>query len=64
MDPQVDVVAGFKPVMPTYRGILEQPEAAALVELIKSLQSVPLAPSVILPRVAPLGSALPREPTP
>jgi hypothetical protein len=43
MEPHADVVAGFKPVMPTYHGILEEPETAALVEFIKSLQgSVPV----------------------
>ncbi len=28
---------GYKPVMPTYQGILSEPEAAALVEFIRSL---------------------------
>ncbi len=53
MDPHVEVVAGFKPVMPSYRGVLEEPEVAALVELIASLQNRPYAPSVALPRVVP-----------
>ena len=30
---------GYKPVMPTYRGKLAAPDAAALVEFIKSLRS-------------------------
>lgn len=64
MDPQADVVAGYKGVMPTYRGVLEEPEVAALVELIRSLQDLPVAPSVILPRVVPQGSAQPQEPRP
>ncbi len=38
MDPMADIVAGFEPVMPTFQGKLDAPEAAALVELIKSLQ--------------------------
>jgi cytochrome c oxidase subunit 2 len=62
MEPQADVVAGFQPVMPSYRGILEEPEVAALVELIASLQSRPDAPSVALPKVAPVGSAAPAAP--
>ena len=33
---------GFKPVMPTYKGRLAAPEAAALVEFIKSLRSTSL----------------------
>ncbi len=45
MDPQVDVVAGFKPVMPTYRGQLPEPDVAALVELIKSIQTLPEEPT-------------------
>ena len=35
------MVAGFKPVMPTYRGVLEEPEVAALVELIASIRDRP-----------------------
>ena len=42
MDPRGKVVAGFKPVMPTYQGRLAAPEAAALVEFIKSLRSTSL----------------------
>jgi len=57
MDPQVQIVDSYKPVMPTYRGILEEPEVAALVELIVSLKDQPIAPSVVLPRTQPLGSA-------
>jgi cytochrome c oxidase subunit II len=62
MDPHVDVVAGFKPIMPTYRGILEEPEVAALVEFVTSLQRKPIAPSVALPTVVPANSAAPPEP--
>lgn len=64
MDPQVQIVAGYKGVMPTYRGILEEPEVAALVELIRSLQSARYAPSITLPRVVPLASARPQDPLP
>ena len=39
IDPRAKVVKGFKPVMPTYKGRLAAPEAAALVEFIKSLRS-------------------------
>ena len=38
MEPAGDVVSGFKPVMPTYRGVLEEPEVAALVEFIASIR--------------------------
>jgi cytochrome c oxidase subunit 2 len=64
MDPQADVVAGFKGVMPTYRGVLEEPEVAALVELIRYVATTPDPPSITLPRVVPQGSALPQEPPP
>ncbi|HEX7128060.1 MAG TPA: cytochrome c oxidase subunit II [Thermodesulfobacteriota bacterium] len=39
MDPQAKVVAGYPPVMPSYLGILEAPETAALVQFIKSIAS-------------------------
>jgi len=38
MDPLADIVAGYNPVMPSYRGHLTAEEAGALVELIRSLQ--------------------------
>lgn len=37
MDPYLEVVAGFPPVMPTYQGLLEPAEVGALLELIRSL---------------------------
>ena len=42
IDPRGKVVKGFKPIMPTYKGRLAAPEAAALVEFIKSLRSTSL----------------------
>jgi cytochrome c oxidase subunit II len=39
MEPNVKVVAGYQPVMPSYQGKLTGPEAAAIVEFIKSLRS-------------------------
>ena len=46
IDPRGKIVKGFKPVMPTYKGRLAAPEAAALVEFIKSLRSAePREPS-------------------
>ena len=59
MEPQADVVAGFQPVMPSYRGLLEEPEVAALVELIASLQDRPNPPTVALPRLVSASSAPP-----
>ena len=47
IDPRGKIVRGYKPVMPTYKGRLAAPEAAALVEFIKSLrtQSLETVPS-------------------
>jgi cytochrome c oxidase subunit 2 len=56
MDPNADVVAGYKPVMPTFMGALDSGEVAALVELIKSLRTSPFTPTVQLPPVVPVGS--------
>jgi cytochrome c oxidase subunit 2 len=53
MDPGAIVVSGYKPIMPTYRGVLPEPEVAALVEYIVSLRDRPYAPSVPLPKVQP-----------
>jgi cytochrome c oxidase subunit 2 len=64
MEPQADVVEGYRPVMPTYRGVLEQPEVAALVEFIEALGSAPFSPSVTLPRVVPEDEGRPQEPKP
>ncbi len=41
MEPQAEVVAGYKPVMPTFQGLLDPGEVAALVQLIRSLRSTP-----------------------
>ena len=51
MDPNADVVAGFNPVMPSYRGHLSAEEAGALVELIRSLKDGGPKPVVALPKV-------------
>ncbi len=39
MDPGADIAKGFQNVMPTYQGKLAPPEAAAIVEFIKSLKT-------------------------
>jgi cytochrome c oxidase subunit 2 len=39
MDPAAQIVAGYQNVMPTYQGKLSPPQAAALVEYIKSLKT-------------------------
>jgi cytochrome c oxidase subunit 2 len=56
MDPASEVHAGYKPVMPTYQGILEAPEAAAIVEFIKSLRELDEEkPEVQLPTIDDAG---------
>jgi cytochrome c oxidase subunit 2 len=55
MDPLADVHEGFRPVMPPYQGVLTAPEAAALVEYIKSLRESDIEPSVVLPTTGDAG---------
>ncbi len=38
MDPMVELVQGFPPMMPSYQGVLQSGEAAALTEYIKTLK--------------------------
>ncbi len=49
MEPNADVVAGYKPIMPSYAGLLTPAETGALVELIRSVQTTPLPAAVQLP---------------
>ncbi len=44
MDPGAKVVLGYQDVMPTFQGILTAPEAAAILEFMKTLQSGALRP--------------------
>lgn len=37
MDPALQLVAGYSPVMPTYQGSLSQPEVGAILEYLRSL---------------------------
>lgn len=37
MDPEAKIVAGYRPVMPTFQGRIQPAEVAAILELIKSL---------------------------
>ncbi len=40
MDPNAVIAAGFKPVMPSYQGLLTPEETAAILEYIRSLRDV------------------------
>jgi cytochrome c oxidase subunit 2 len=53
MEPLADVVEGYSPVMPTYQGVLAEPDAQAIVEFIKSLRFTHEQPLIELPRVEP-----------
>ncbi|HEX3594425.1 MAG TPA: cytochrome c oxidase subunit II [Polyangiaceae bacterium] len=63
MDPLVDVVRGYPPVMPVYRGVLSQPDAAAIVEFIKTLRFDRTAAAVPLPRIVATPASSATEPT-
>jgi cytochrome c oxidase subunit II len=39
LDPGAKVVAGFRPIMPTYRGLVGEEQVVALLEYIKSLRA-------------------------
>ena len=39
LTPQMKVVAGYQPVMPTFQGLLNEESVMALIEYVKSLQS-------------------------
>jgi hypothetical protein len=41
MDPERKLRAGFPAIMPSYRGLLDASEVAALVEYIRALPAVP-----------------------
>jgi len=58
MEPNADVVAGYKAVMPTFQGKLSAPEAAAIVEFIKSLRTD--APSAA-PQKGPIYAPIPAK---
>jgi cytochrome c oxidase subunit II len=49
MDPRAKIVRGFTPVMPSYQGVLEPADVAALVEYIKSLALPNVAPKPAIP---------------
>jgi cytochrome c oxidase subunit II len=49
MDPAVEIVRGYQPVMPSYLGLLQPAEVGALVELIKSLRNPPAEAPLIPP---------------
>jgi cytochrome c oxidase subunit 2 len=51
MEPNVDIVDGYKSAMPSYAGQLTPGEVGALVELIRSLGNAPLPPAIEFPHL-------------
>lgn len=66
MDPTVEVHAGYAPIMPSYMGLLDAPEVAALVELIRSLEERTATdlPATPLPAQTDRAPPLPMMPDP
>jgi cytochrome c oxidase subunit 2 len=58
MDPAADIVAGYQNVMPTFQGKLTPPDAAAIVEYIKSLSTAAVRSG---PSEPPAYEAIPRK---
>jgi len=52
MDPMARIHAGYQPVMPTYQGLIQAGEIAAIVEYIRSLESVSPTGKTPLPAAA------------
>jgi cytochrome c oxidase subunit 2 len=59
MDPRARLHRGYAAVMPSYVGLLDAPEVAAIVELIKSRRDVAPRPGAPLPIQAPEGGITP-----
>ncbi len=58
MDPGADIVRGYQNVMPTFQGKLAPPEAAAIVEYIKSLRTQAVRSG---PSEGPVYESIPRR---
>lgn len=56
LDPTAKIVAGYQPVMPTFRGQLDEEQILHLIQYIKSLQP-PGADSRVTPAAPPEGSS-------
>jgi cytochrome c oxidase subunit 2 len=57
LTPQLKVVAGYQPVMPTFQGLLNEESVMALIEYVKSLQSSSGgAPAAASPAGAPVAA--------
>ena len=59
LNPTAKIVSGFKPVMPTFQGIVNEEQVNALVAYVKSLSQ----PSTGTAELQNQPSASPRQPT-
>jgi cytochrome c oxidase subunit 2 len=53
LTPQLKIVAGYQPVMPTFQGLINEENVMALIEHVKSLQTSPGAASAAANTAAP-----------
>jgi cytochrome c oxidase subunit 2 len=56
VNPQAKVVSGFKPIMPTFQGIVSEEQVNALVAYVKSLSQPPAGPAATPVFNQPTGS--------
>ena len=53
LTPQLKIVAGYQPVMPTFQGLINEENVMALIEHVKSLQTSPAPASAAANTAAP-----------
>ena len=61
LTPQVKLVAGYQPVMPTFQGLVNEESVMALIEYVKSLQSSPGGGAAAANSAAPAPAAPAQE---
>jgi cytochrome c oxidase subunit 2 len=61
LTPQLKIVAGYQPVMPTFQGLVNEESVMALIEHVKSLQSSPGGAAAAASSVAPPAAAPAQE---
>jgi cytochrome c oxidase subunit 2 len=68
LDPAAKVVAGYQPIMPTFRGLVNEEQLRQLIEYVKTLgaerASQPAAPEAAPGAAAPPGGGAPPAPQP
>ena len=61
LTPQLKIVAGYQPVMPTFQGLVNEESVMALIEHVKSLQSSPGGAAAAASSAAPPAAAPAQE---